>query len=135
MKVWDDRKTATEEELEARLAHIPQAAAATGKNAAPAKGAKAAPAKGAAVDEPEVAPETVSLDFSKPIEYKLSLADRVANSSSLPPNLYLKSLEALIRFDLRYAQYLTTLEQRHEAAKSVLVDTAKLVARCLFVTP
>jgi len=135
VKVWDDRKTATEEELETRLANVPQAAATGGKNAPAAKGVKAAPAKCPAADEPEESTETSSLDFSNPIEYKLSLADQIANSSSLPPNLYLKSLEALIRFDLRYAQFLTTLERKHEVAKAVLSDTAKLVARCLFVAP
>ena len=105
MKVWEDRKTATEEELAERLANVPVAAAAGGKGAPPAKGgaAKAAPAKGAAAEEPEESTETSSLDFSNPIEYKLILADQIANSSSLPPNLYLKYLEALIRFDLRYA--------------------------------
>ena len=50
-------------------------AAAAGKGAPPAKGAPKAPAKGAAAEEPEESTETSSLDFSNPIEYKLSLAD------------------------------------------------------------
>lgn len=85
VKVWEERKKATEEELEAQLANVP-AAAAGGKGAPPAKGAKApAPAKGApaAVEEGDQTTETSSLDFSKPIDYKLALADSDANSSSL----------------------------------------------------
>lgn len=83
MKVWGERKQATEEELETALANVPAAAAAGGKGAPPAKGGKA-PAKGAAAEETEDTTETSSLDFSKPLDYKLALADSTANSSSIP---------------------------------------------------
>ena len=75
MKVWEDRKQATEEELETALANVASAGAAGGKGKAPDKGAKAAPGKGAAPEEAEETTETSSLDFSKPLDYKLALAD------------------------------------------------------------
>jgi len=104
VKVWDDRKKATEEDLEAQLANIPQAAAG-GKGAPPGKGAKApAPAKGAPVEEAEESAErNAPLDFSKPIDYKLSTADESANSSCVAQNIYIRGLETAVRLDLRLA--------------------------------
>lgn len=139
VEVWDDRKKATEEDLEAQLANVPAAAAATGgKGAPPAKGGAAkggAPAKGAVAEEVEETTESSSLDFSKPVEYKLSKADAAANSSCLPPNIYLLGLETLIRLDLRYSQYLMMIEKKHEDAKAVLLVTDKLAARTLYLCP
>lgn len=136
--VWENRKRVTEEDLEARLANVPQAAAAGGKQA-PAKGGKAAAAKGGAGAPAEEgtddSTETSSLDFSKPIDYKLQGADFAFNSSKLQANLYLKNLEDLLRFDLRYAQYLTLIQHKHQEAKEVLADTASLVSRCLYLSP
>jgi len=103
VKVWEDRKQATEEELETALANVASAGAAGGKGKAPEKGGKAAPAKGAAAEEAEETTETSSLDFSKPLDYKLTLADSLANSSSRPQNIYIQGLETAIRFDLRHA--------------------------------
>jgi hypothetical protein len=141
--IWDDRKKATEEDLEAQLANVPAAAAAAtgGKGAPPAKGGAgkgAAPSKGAAAEE--AADDTAdsskaSLDFSKPVEYKLSKADEAANSSCLPPNIYLLGLETLIRLDLRYSQYLTMIEKKHIEAKDVLLVTDKLADRTLYLCP
>lgn len=121
--------------MEAALANVPAAAAAGGKGAPPAKGGKAAPAKGAATEEAEETAEAPSLDFSKPLDYKLALADPTANSSSLPQNIYVQGLEAAIRFDLRHAQYLTLIELKHEDAKRILQDSGKIAARCLYVSP
>jgi len=135
VKVWEDRTPATEQGLEAQLANVSSSAAA-GKGQPAAKGGKpAAPAKGQVVEEADETAEAPSLDFSRPIEYKLALADAAANSSSLPPNIYLSGLESAVRFDLRYSQYLTLIEHQHEQAKAVLQDTAKLVARCLYASP
>jgi hypothetical protein len=88
--VWVDRKKANEEDLEG----IVPAAAAAGKGApGSAKGAaKPPPPKGQAVEEAEATTETSSLDFSKPIDYKLGTADAVANSSKPPPNIYIQGL-------------------------------------------
>jgi len=84
--------------------------AAAGKGQAAAKGGKApAAAKGQVVEEAEDTTDASSLDFSKPIDYKLAVADTGVNSSILPPNIYLSGLESAIRFDLRYSQYLTLL--------------------------
>lgn len=74
--------------MEAALANVPAAAVAGGKGAPPAKGGKAPPAKGAVAEEAEETTETSSLDFSKPLDYKLGTADPSANSSSLPQNIY-----------------------------------------------
>lgn len=135
VKVWEDRKQATEEELETALANVASAAAAGGKGKAPDKGAKAAPGKGAAPEEAEETTETSSLDFSKPLDYKLALADSLANSSSLPQNIYIQGLETAIRFDLRHAQYLTLMELKHDEAKKILTESGKIAARCLYVSP
>lgn len=69
--------------MEAALANVAAPVAAGGKGA-PAKGGKAPPAKGAVAEEAEETTETSSLDFSKPLDYKLAAADPSANSSSLP---------------------------------------------------
>jgi hypothetical protein len=121
--------------LETALANVPAAAAAGGKGAPPAKGGKAPPAKGAAPEETEDTTETSSLDFSKPLDYKLALADSTANSCSIPSNIYILGLEAAIRFDLRHAQYLTLIELKHEEAKMILQDSGKIAARSLYVCP
>jgi len=137
VKVWEERKKATEEELEAQLANVP-AAVAGGKGAPPAKGGKPpAPAKGAAAptDEADQNTESSSLDFSKSIDYKLVLADSDANSSSLSQNIYIRGLENAIRLDLRHAQYLSLVEAKHDEAKKLLQDCAKITTRTLYVNP
>jgi hypothetical protein len=53
--------------------------------------------------------ETSSLDFSTPVNYSLVQADGAANSSKLTPSIYINGLESLIRFDLRYAQFLSMI--------------------------
>lgn len=133
----DDRRRATEEDLEARLNGGQAAGAGGGKAQPPAKGGKGAPAKGAGGEElaADESTETSSLDFSKPVEYNLVGANGALNSSSLAPSLYLSGLESLVRFDLRYAQYLTMIRQEHEQAEGILTDTAKLVPRCLYLSP
>lgn len=40
-----------------------------------------------------------------------------------------------MRFDARFAQYLTLLEKKHELARKVLVDSEKLLKRCLHISP
>jgi len=136
VKVWANRKRATEEDLEARLASSQPAGGAGGKKEAPAKG-KGAPAKGAVADEApaDESTETSSLDFSNPINYKLNLADQAINASSLAPSIYLQGLDNLVRFDLRYAQYLTMIQHKHSEAEGVLARTEKLVSRCLYLCP
>lgn len=137
VKVWEERKKATEEELEAQLANVP-AAVAGGKGAPPAKGAKApAPAKGApaAVEDADQNTESSSLDFSKSIDYKLAIADTDANSSAPSQNIYIRGLENAIRLDLRHAQYLSLVEAKHEEAKKILGDCAKITTRTLYVNP
>jgi hypothetical protein len=137
VEVWDDRKKATEEDLEAQLANVSAAAATGAKGAPPAKGGAkgGAPAKGAVAEEVEETTESSSLDFSKPVEYKLSKADEAANSSCLSPNIYLLGLETLIRLDLRYSQYLMMIERKHTEARAVLLVADKLAARTLYLCP
>ena len=140
VKVQEDRKKPSEEELEAKLASLPQAVPAGGKGA-PAKGGKAPPAKGGAAaqtqEEPVIQDDSTeaSLDFSKEIEYKLTAADPAANSSNQAPNLYLLGLESLVKLDLRYAQMLTMIQGDHSASKEVLETTALLAPRCLYISP
>ena len=69
------------------------------------------------VEEEKVEPP---LDFTNRIEYQLAPSDPQINTSFVEPNIYLKHLEAAIRFDVRYAQYLTMIEKKHELAKKVL---------------
>ena len=40
-----------------------------------------------------------------------------------------------MRFDIRYAQYLTLLEKKHELSKKVLTDADKLIKRTAHVSP
>ena len=93
MSVWADRKKANEEDLEGL---VPAAAAAAGGKGAPGSAAKGAakppPAKGQVAEEAEATTETSSLDFSKPLDYKLGAADAIANSSRAPPNIYIQGL-------------------------------------------
>jgi len=113
-------------------------AAGGGKAAPPGKGGAGKPpaqAKTAAVDDVGDTAESSSLDFSKPVEYKLTKADEAANSSCLPANIYLLGLESLIRLDLRYSQYLTLIEKRHQEAKSVLAIADKLAVRTIYLCP
>lgn len=142
VNVWADRKRATEEELQERLAGLPATSApaggAKGKDSAPptAKGgAKPAAAKATEEHAADESTETSSLDFSSAISYSLTKADTKANSSKLAPSIYLQGLESLIRFDLRYAQFLTMITKRHVDAAAVLNDTAKLIPRCLYPSP
>lgn len=44
-------------------------------------------------------------------------------------------MEAAIRFDIRYAQYLSFIEKKHELAKKILTDTEKLLRRTVHVAP
>lgn len=107
------------------------------KDAKGAKDAKA-PAKAAAVADDGAdadSTETSSLDFSKPIDYKLSPIDFALNSSAQPQNLYILGLATLIRLDLRYAQYLSLIQAQHEQAKIVLQTAASLVKRVLYLSP
>ena len=110
---------------------------AGGKKDPKAKDAKA-PAKGAAAADDAGegdSTETSSLDFSKPIEYQLTAVDFAANSSAQPQNLYILGLATLIRLDLRYAQYLSLIENQHEQSKIVLQTAASLVKRVLYLSP
>lgn len=51
----------------------------------------------------------VPLDFSGKVEYPLVPSDSVINSSIQEPNIYLRYLELAVRFDVRYAQFLSYL--------------------------
>ena len=57
------------------------------------------------------------------------------NSSKAISNIYLQSLGLAIRFDLRFAQYMITIQKKSDLALKVLLDTQKLIDRTLFVTP
>jgi len=98
---------------------VAPAVVAGGKGQPPAKGGKAAPAKGAAQEDhapSDESTETSSLDFSSSIEYKLVRADTSFNTSRQAPSLYLQGLDSLIRLDLRYAQFLTMIQKKHQEA-------------------
>jgi len=69
------------------------------------------------------------------VEYKLSTASAGVNSSSNPHNLYIFGLEAIVRFDLRYAQYLSLIQSKHDEAKLVLLEAQKVLQRTLYITP
>jgi hypothetical protein len=76
-------------------------------------------------------------------------SDPNINSSYIEPNIYLRSLELAVRFDARYAQFLTFLGKLSsyyasnnapqtnylETAKRILTDTEKLLKRTLHVGP
>ncbi len=47
----------------------------------------------------------------------------------------MKYLETTIRFDIRYSQYLTLIESKHDLAKKVLTDAEKLMKRAVHVSP
>ena len=57
------------------------------------------------------------------------------NSSYQEPNVYVRYLEMAVRFDVRYAQYLTFIDKKHELAKKVLMDAEKLLKRTIHISP
>ncbi len=85
------------------------------------------------------------LDFSSKIEYPLVPSDSAINSSYQEPNIYLRHLELVVRFDVRYAQFLAMLPKpsseaaapkpQHELARKILLDTEKLIKRTLHIGP
>lgn len=73
-------------------------------------------------------------------------SDPAINSSYQEPNIYLRHLETAVRFDARYAQYLTMLVKpappssekppsQHDTARKLLIDTEKLLKRTLHASP
>lgn len=75
------------------------------------------------------------MDFTKNVEYPIELADSTINSSYYEPNIYLKYLEVAVRFDVRYAQYLTLIDKKHDLAKKIIQDSEKLARRTLHISP
>jgi len=140
VKVNKLRLKVTEDVLAPYQTAVAQPGAKPGAaGAKPAAQAKAAGAKG----QPQV-PEDLPveeekaealLDFSQKVDYQLVLADVQANSSHQEPNIYLRCLDAAVRFDTRYAQYLSYIEKKHDLAKKILTDSEKLIKRTLHVSP
>jgi len=79
--------------------------------------------------------EDPPLDFTKEVKYNLGGVNEAVNSSSLEPNIYLASLDYAIKFDIRYALYLTQVDKKHELARKVLLDTEKLASRTIGLSP
>lgn len=139
-----NRKVLSEESLAAFQQPVIASSAPAGKDAkgkappakAPPKEVKGAPpvVKEDPVDD-EMMDPLPKVDFTKPLKYDLQSAPALANNSNLAPNIYLLSLPMAIRFDLRYAQYCIVIQEKSELAKKVLIDTQKLMERCLYCAP
>jgi hypothetical protein len=53
----------------------------------------------------------------------------------MKPNIYLKNLDVLIKFDIRYSHLLIMIDGRYETAVKVLGDVIKLIDRCIYINP
>ena len=105
VKVNKQRLKATEDVL------APYQAVAAQPGAKPGGAKPAAQAKPPPKGQPQVPDDLpvederaeAPLDFGQRLDYQLVLADVHANSAMQEPNVYLRYLDAAIRFDVRYA--------------------------------